>query len=306
MARTGLVYRDEMTKHVAGSGHPERPERLVAALQGVQAAGLALEPMEIAPASREDLLRIHASSHIDQIQETCAGHKPYPDPDTEMVPDSWDAALLAAGGVIAACQAVLEGRCDNAFCAVRPPGHHAEHDRAMGFCLFNNVAVAARWLREIGHVKRVAILDWDVHHGNGTQNAFFDDPSVYFASMHQHPLYPGTGFPDERGAGDTTLNIQMEWGWGPSHWLKALESRIIPELEAFDPEFLIISCGFDAHRLDPLANQELESETYAEMTRQVLKLARGRIVSVLEGGYNLQALRGSVAAHVGVLKDAPS
>ncbi len=303
MARTGLVYHEDMLLHRAGSGHPERPERLETVVQAIRGANL--DPVEITPepADRSELLRVHTEEHVDRIERTCAGNTLYPDPDTQMVEESWRAALLAVGATLEGCRAVLEGRVDNVFCAVRPPGHHAERDRAMGFCLFNNVAIAARWLRDVAGVGRVAILDWDVHHGNGTQQAFYDDDTVYFASMHQHPLYPGTGRPEERGAGNTNLNIPMEWGAGPREWLSALDDRILPEFRRFDPEIVLISCGFDAHRLDPLANQELEAETYGEMTRKALTLAGGRVVSVLEGGYNLQALRGSVLAHFRALRE---
>jgi acetoin utilization deacetylase AcuC-like enzyme len=175
----------------------------------------------------------------------------------------------------------------------------------MGFCLFNNVAVAVRWLQSVGNVRRIAIMDWDVHHGNGTQHAFYEDDHVYYVSIHQHPLYPGSGFPDERGRANTNLNIPMPPGAGPAEWLKALDEQVLPELSKFDPDFLLISCGFDAHRLDPLGAQTLETETYAEMTRRLGGLAKGRIVSLLEGGYNLQAVGESAVAHFRALEAIP-
>jgi acetoin utilization deacetylase AcuC-like enzyme len=220
-----------------------------------------------------------------------------------MGPDSWNAALLAAGGGIAACKAVLDKAYDNVFCVVRPPGHHAERDWAMGFCLFNNVAIAARWLRSVAGVKRVAILDWDVHHGNGTQHAFYDDETVYYASIHQFPHYPGTGRPEERGAGNTNLNIPMAVGNGPKEWLSAIDKQVVPEFERFEPEFLLISAGFDAHRLDPLGGQLLEAETFAEITRRMRPFAGGRTVSLLEGGYHLEALSESATAHLKALQE---
>jgi acetoin utilization deacetylase AcuC-like enzyme len=212
--------------------------------------------------------------------------------------------LLAAGAGIAACEAVLDKKVDNAFCAVRPPGHHAERDRALGFCLFNNVAVAARWAQRERDVERIAIVDWDVHHGNGTQQAFYDDPTVYYASIHQHPLFPGTGRPDERGAKNTNLNVQMRPGAGDEAWLAALDEKILPELRRFDPQLLVMSAGFDAHRMDPLANQDLHTETFGEITRRLLSLDASAVVSVLEGGYNLEALGASVVAHVNALQAA--
>ncbi|GMU93083.1 MAG: histone deacetylase [Candidatus Hydrogenedentota bacterium] len=303
MVRTGFCFHEECKLHVNGPGHPECPERLDAIREAFRANRIEYEPVDAKPAAREDLLRVHSASHIDTIERTCSTGAEYPDPDTQMVKASWDAALLAAGGAIAACEAVLDGGVDNAFCAIRPPGHHAERDRAMGFCLFNNVAVAARWLRDVRAVKRVAIIDWDVHHGNGTQHSFYDDDTVYYASIHQHPLYPGTGFPNERGKNNTNLNVQMAWGYGPEEWLDALTTKVLPELETFRPDFLLISCGFDAHRLDPLAAQRLESDTYAEMTRRVKGLAGGRIVSLLEGGYHLGAVGESAVAHFKALQE---
>ncbi len=306
MARTGFLYLEKGLLHDTGSNHPERPARLLAIEAAFKGAKLDPPAIVATPASREDLLRVHSPDHLALIAKACAGNGLYPDPDTAMGEDSWDAALLAAGGAIAACKAVLDGELDNAFCAVRPPGHHAERNRAMGFCLFNNVAVAARWLREKRDVDKVAILDWDVHHGNGTQQAFYDDPAVYYASIHQHPWYPGTGLPEERGAENTNLNCQMPAGAGPEEWLNAIDGKILPEFARFAPDFLLISCGFDAHELDPLAMQKLQTETFGEMTRRVFALAKGRVVSVLEGGYDLKALGSSAVGHFRALKDAPS
>jgi acetoin utilization deacetylase AcuC-like enzyme len=303
MAKTGFLFREEGFLHDTGYGHPECPARLEAIRNAFDEANINPPEIEVKPAAREDLLRVHSEEHIATIERTCAANAEYPDVDTVMVKESWNAALLAAGAAISACEAVLDGNFDNAFSALRPPGHHAEHDRAMGFCLFNNAAVAARWLRDVRGIKRVAILDWDVHHGNGTQHTFYDDDTVYYASMHQHPLYPGTGYPHERGKNNTNLNVQMQWGYGPNEWLAALDNVIIPEFERFKPDFLLISCGFDAHRLDPLAAQRLETDTYAQMTRRVKNLADGKIVSLLEGGYHLRALGQSAVAHFNALRE---
>ncbi len=303
MARTGLFFRQEGLKHETGPLHPEAPARLLAILKAFDNAGLNPEIVEAEPASREDLLRIHTPEHIDLIQNTCMKGWTYPDLDTAMSKGSWLAALLAVGGAIASCRAVLDKRLDNVFWAMRPPGHHAEADQAMGFCLFNNVAIAARWLQQEAGLKRVAILDWDIHHGNGTQHAFYDDDTVYYASIHQHPHYPGTGFPDERGLNNTNLNVQMPPGAAPEQWLYAIEKMILPEFERFDPDFLLLSSGFDAHRADPLGRQLLEAEHFAEMTRLVKKVANGRIVSLLEGGYNLESLGVCSVAHFRALQE---
>lgn len=301
--RTGFCFREEGLLHDTGRGHPECPARLEAIRSAFAAANVDYIAVDVAPASREDLLRVHTAAHIDTIERTCRENDEYPDADTVMGRASWDAALLAAGGAIAACNAVLEGAVDNAFSAMRPPGHHAERDRAMGFCLFNNVAIAARWLRDVRGLGKVAILDWDVHHGNGTQHTFYDDDTVYYASIHQHPLYPGTGYPNERGKNNTNLNVQMDWGFGPKEWLAVLDEKILPEFERFQPDFLLISCGFDAHTMDPLASQRLETQTYAEMTRRVKRVAGGKIVSLLEGGYHLRALGESAVAHFRALQE---
>ena len=303
MGRTAFIFSEAGFEHKTPRGHPERPERLAAIQEAFAEAGL--DPARIEPeeAAHEDLLRVHTEDHIETIRRSCEKRAPYSDPDTYMGPGSWRAALLAAGGAIAGCKAVVAGEYDHVFSAMRPPGHHAERDCAMGFCLFNNVAVAARWLREVAGLERVAILDWDVHHGNGTQHSFYDDPAVYYASVHQYPHYPGTGRADERGANNTNLNLPMPPDTPREAWLEALEKQAIPALEGFGPDFLLISCGFDAHRLDPLAQQNLLTEDYAEMTRMVKHLAGGKIVSLLEGGYHLKALGESAVAHVLALQE---
>ena len=303
MANTGFILDKRMKAHDTGSLHPERPARLDAIASAFEQASLDPGRIEFAPAGEEDLCRVHTEAHVERIRRLSAEARSA-DADTPTVQASWECALLAAGAAIAAAKAVQEGRFTNAFCAIRPPGHHAEPGRAMGFCLFNNIAIAARWLRVKGGVDRVAILDWDVHHGNGTQNAFYEDPSVFYASLHQHPLYPGTGFPNERGAENTNLNVQMPWNAGHDEWIAALDDKVLPAIAEFDPQFLLISCGFDAHRLDPLASQELEAETFALMTHRVRDLAGGKVVSVLEGGYHLDALGESAVAHFKALAEA--
>jgi len=224
--------------------------------------------------------------------------------DTHVSRDSYAAALLAAGGGLAGVDFAMRGDNHRAFCAVRPPGHHAEHDHAMGFCLFNNIAIGARYAQEHHGLTRVAIVDWDVHHGNGTQAAFYDDPSVLYVSIHQYPYYPGTGGKNERGAGKgtgTTLNIPLNAGSGDEVYLDAMREIIVPALVDFSPELIMISAGFDAHRDDPLAGMNVTEKGFGEMTRLILEAsesARGRIVSVLEGGYDLKALGRSVESHL--------
>jgi acetoin utilization deacetylase AcuC-like enzyme len=302
MARTGLVYDAEMLLHDTGAGHPERAARLTAIMSAFEAAGLNPPRIPIVPAEEADLLRVHTQEHVEEIRAVCAANAIYSAPDTPMMSASWRAALLAAGGVISACRAVLDGTVDNAFCAVRPPGHHAETDRAMGFCLFNNIAVATRWLLDVAKLERVAILDWDVHHGNGTQQAFFEEPRVLFASLHQHPHYPGTGWPFERGVNNNVMNVQMPRGLKIEDWLNRIDDKILPAFEQFDPQFLLISAGFDTHHLDPLGGQLLESDAFAVMTNRVKGFAGGRVVSTLEGGYHLDALAESCVEHFRALQ----
>jgi len=300
-----FLFQSAGLAHDTGRGHPECAARLSAIAEVFERAGVSTSSRRISSAREADVARVHTREHIRAIKEYCKSGATYPDPDVVMGPGSWEAAMLAAGTAIAACKGVAAGEIRRAFCAVRPPGHHAEADRAMGFCLFNNVAVAARWLQAEAGVKRVAILDWDVHHGNGTQHSFYNDDTVLYVSLHQHPLYPGTGQAHERGKNNTNLNIPLPPGAGPEQWLEALGKKAVPVLEAFAPDFLLISCGFDAHRSDPLAHQRLETETFAEMTRAVVHLAGGRIVSLLEGGYHLEALGASALAHFKALEATP-
>jgi acetoin utilization deacetylase AcuC-like enzyme len=298
-----LVFtHPDMIRHNNSAGHPERPERLGAVLDAL--APLRLETREAKEAGDADLLRVHPQHYLDRIvgAEPAQGVHQL-DPDTWVGPGSVRGARLAAGAAVQAVQAVLAGQTDRAFAAVRPPGHHAEPDTAMGFCLFSTVAVAARAAQAAG-VGRVAIVDFDVHHGNGTQAAFEADPTVWFGSIHQWPLYPGTGAAHETGAGNI-VNVTVEPDAPRERWMRAFETGLLPGLDAFAPELILISAGFDAHRRDPLAQQNLEASDFAAMTRSVAEIARarcgGRIVSSLEGGYDLQALGEGAAAHVEAL-----
>ena len=311
---TGFVFHPLCVEHDTGPGHPERPDRLRAVRQRLEASQLLqeLDVREPRAALAAELERLHSPQHVARVRAACARAPAALDGDTTVSERSFDAALRAAGGVLEACERVVAGAWQNAFCAVRPPGHHAERERAMGFCLFNNVALAAAALRASG-IERVAILDWDVHHGNGTQHLFERDPSVYYASLHQWPLYPGTGAADERGVGageGATLNCPQPPGSGDAEWLDALEQEILPELERFRPEFVLVSAGFDAHRLDPLSGTSLTEAGYRRMSARMLELARahagGRLVSVLEGGYHLSALAACVETHLGELVGARS
>jgi acetoin utilization deacetylase AcuC-like enzyme len=257
-------------------------------------------------ASDDWIGQIHAPAYVEALKRRAptAGQVSL-DPDTAISPGSIPAAYLAAGGAIAGVDAIASGTVDHVFCAVRPPGHHAEHDRAMGFCLFNNVAIAARYAQQRYKLSRVLIVDWDVHHGNGTQHTFYRDGSVLFFSTHQYPHYPGTGRAEETGEGagkGLTINVPMAAGQGNDAYREVFESRLRPAAEAFKPDFIIISAGFDAHRDDPLAGMDLTEDGYAELTRLVLDLAKrhsgGRVLSCLEGGYALTALAASVERHL--------
>jgi len=294
-------------QHDPGPDHAERPARLRAVLQALDHDRYAaLDRVEAPRATREQLLRVHSAGHVDHILASAPpeGGAYRLDVDTVMSAGSVEAALRAAGATVAAVDAVLSGAAQRAFCAVRPPGHHATCDQAMGFCLFNNIAVAAAHALAVHGLKRVAIADFDVHHGNGTQAIFERDPRVLFVSSHQSPLYPDSGREDERGVGNI-VNGTLSPGAGSHEFRELWDGVLLPRLQAFKPQLVLVSAGFDAHRNDPLADIRLGQEDYAWITERLAALAGthagGRLVSSLEGGYDLAALAASTAAHVNSL-----
>ena len=308
---TALFTHAACLRHDTGPGHPERIARLESVAEALAHERFAALARHEAPlATRAQLEAVHPGGYIEQID----AHAPaegdasvHLDADTVMSPGSHEAAYRATGGVCAAVDAVLSGAVQNAFCAIRPPGHHAEPARPMGFCIFNSVAVAARHAQAAHGAERVAVVDFDVHHGNGTQAAFWQDASCFYGSTHQSPFYPGTGAASETGVGNI-VNAPLAAYTAGEGFRAAYEERILPELAAFSPDLLIISAGFDAHRDDPLAQVNLEDEDYEWVTLRLMEMVRpsagGRIVSVLEGGYDLGALARCVAGHVDVLMAA--
>lgn len=296
----------DMLDHRPGDGHVERPERLRAVIDALNDdPNLALDPMEAPLVEVEDLLRVHPKAYVDAVFAAAPSTgRVALDPDTVLSAGSLAAARRAAGASVAAVRAVAQGGAERAFCAVRPPGHHAEPGVAMGFCVFSSVAVAARAAQAVG-LKRVAIVDFDVHHGNGTQAVFEHDPTVFVASIHQSPLYPGTGDPSETGLGNIA-NATVP-AHAPREAWRARFEGLMDRVDAFAPELVIVSAGFDAHVRDPLSAQSLEEDDFAWATRAILSVARtrarGRVVSSLEGGYDLQALGRSAAAHVRALQE---
>jgi acetoin utilization deacetylase AcuC-like enzyme len=304
---TTLLYtHSACLEHDPGSHHPESPERLRAVLSALSSPPFArLERREAPEAGFDDLLRVHPRGHLEQILGAVPkfGHVAI-DADTILSPASGRAALRAAGAVAAAVDAVIAKEAENAFCAVRPPGHHAEPGRAMGFCLFNNAAIGALRACEVHGLERVAVIDFDVHHGNGTQARFEDDDRLFYASTHQYPLYPGTGAASEIGVGNI-VNVPLRAMAGSGPFRLGVSQRILPALDAFQPELVLVSAGFDAHKNDPLAQLMLEEDDYAWITEKLLEVAfryaEGRLVSTLEGGYDLPALGASAAAHVRVM-----
>jgi acetoin utilization deacetylase AcuC-like enzyme len=307
---TTLLYTHAAClEHDPGSFHPESPDRLRAVLAALGADEFAaLDRREAPRGDLEDIARVHPKGFIEAVLAAvpASGHAGL-DADTILSAGSGEAALRAVGAVCAAVDAVMAGEAANAFCAVRPPGHHAEPQRPMGFCLFNNIAIGAQRAREVHGLERAAVIDFDVHHGNGTQAMFEDNPSLFYASTHQSPLYPGTGARGETGVGNI-VNVPLRPGSGTVPFQHAFTAYILPALEDFRPDFLFISAGFDAHRRDPLAQLDLTEEDYAWVTDQLARVAArhcgGRLVSALEGGYDLAALGASAAAHVRVLMAA--
>lgn len=311
--RVGFVYHPGCLEHSNGPNHPERPQRISSVHQRVTSSGLLDRLVGVLPepCPVERLERVHERSYVAALRKACTQAPARLDPDTGVSAGSWDAALLSAGGAIAACDALMAGRVNAAFVATRPPGHHAEAGRAMGFCLLNNVAVAARYLQDTHGIGRVAIIDWDVHHGNGTQHLFEEDADVFYFSVHQFPFYPGTGDARERGRGvgtGSTLNAPLPAGCGDDEYRKVFGEVLRPALDEFRPEGILISAGFDAHRDDPLAGMQVTEQGYVDLTRMVQAIADehcgGRLVSLLEGGYDLNGLAASVEAHLQALLEA--
>jgi len=306
---TTLLYtHPDCLQHDTGFGHPECSARLTAILNVLKTSPFAALEWRDAPlAADEQLTRIHSPAHVERVFARIPRHGHYAiDGDTIVSPQSGEAARRAAGAVCAAVDAILNGEANNAFCAIRPPGHHAEPHQAMGFCLFNNAAIGAAHARLVGGLERVAVIDFDVHHGNGTQAAFEHNPGYLYISTHQAHIYPGTGRRDECGVGNI-VNIPLIANSGTADLRHVWQQDIEPALRQFQPQLILISAGFDAHYLDPLAELNFNEDDYAWLTRQILAVAQdcceGRVVSILEGGYNLPALAASVAAHVKALME---
>jgi len=310
MKRTGYLYDERFLLHDTGPDHPESPKRLKAIHQGIKDAGF-LSKLTIFQASRADLKwveTVHEKNYIERFEAACRSGNPIFDyPDNRICAESYETALLAVGGILDAANRVLMGKLDNVFCAVRPPGHHAEYDQAMGFCYFNNAAIAARYLQVEWGIQRIGIVDFDVHHGNGTQHIFEEDPDVFYYSIHQHPTFafPGTGRAFETGSGKgtgTTRNYPVLPGHGDKEYHGLIQRDLIPVLEAFSPDVIIVSAGFDAHVDDDMSDIKLSTQGYTRIMEKILALAdlysNGRVISVLEGGYCLKRLPELGANHV--------
>jgi acetoin utilization deacetylase AcuC-like enzyme len=307
-----LHLDDFYLRHDTGRHHPERPARLEVIRKRLEKDGLTEGSVSVPrrAATEDEVLRVHTKPYLELAKaEILSDSDQLSTGDTAVCMESLDAALHAAGSALNAVDIVCKGKADRAFCAVRPPGHHATADRGMGFCIFNNAAMAARHAQKVHGLKRVAIIDWDVHHGNGTQDIFYEDGTVFYFSTHQHPWYPGTGLASETGKGagkDTTLNVPCSAGEGMATIGAAFRERFVPRMDDFRPDFVIISAGFDSRVGDPLGQLRLTDEDFAELTKILMQVADqhagGRIVSVLEGGYSLTGLASGVAAHVKALR----
>ncbi|MGE0867598.1 MAG: histone deacetylase [Kofleriaceae bacterium] len=303
----GYVLDEIFVQHRAPAGHPERPARAESIRSALLAAGIEARGRQIATrmATDEELARVHAASYLDELARVVPGNTGWLDPDTYYSPATWDAARAAAGSACQLAGDVLSGQLTNAIAVVRPPGHHATRDRAMGFCLLNNVAVAAASARAQG-AARVAIVDWDVHHGNGTQDIFWDDPSVMYLSVHQYPYYPGTGSPTEvggPGALGATVNVGLPGGCGDAEYVAAFDHVLLPAIAKFKPDLVFVSAGFDAFQHDPLAGMRVTFAGFAAMAHRLRALAEhhagGRIIAVLEGGYDLDGVAGGMTEVLG-------
>lgn len=309
----GLVSDARFKLHLTGSGQPESPDRFDAVHAALEKSGLIaqLEKIETREATREEILLVHTPAYYDIVKRDInAGKRTLSTGDTVISPDSLMVANLAAGGALNATDAVCTGKLQRAFCNVRPPGHHATRDQGMGFCLWNHVALVARHAQKKHQIGRVLIVDWDVHHGNGTQDAFYEDDTVFFFSTHQSPWYPGTGAASETGSGKGkgfTMNCPLPAGSGRKEILGAMEEKLIPAMKTFRPELILISAGFDSRKEDPLGRFLLEEQDFADMTKLLRKVAaeyaEGRMISLLEGGYNLAGLASACTAHVQALAE---
>jgi acetoin utilization deacetylase AcuC-like enzyme len=305
---TWIYTHADCLEHRPGPGHPEAPQRLEAVLAALRDGSLAPVHWEEAPmGTREQVLRVHAEHYVDAVERASPrdGYQLLDGGDTVMSPGTWQAVMRCVGAACAAVDAVVAGQARNAFCATRPCGHHAEADRAMGFCVFNQAAIAALHARAVHGLKRVAVVDFDVHHGNGTQNCFYDDPDLFYGSSHQSPFYPGTGARGESGRAGNIVNLPMARGSGSELFRRLMRAELLPQLQRFAPDLLIISAGFDAHQLDPLGGLALTDDDFHWITRELMAAtedsSRGRVVSTLEGGHSLEGLASGSVAHVRAL-----
>ncbi|MFO7688566.1 MAG: histone deacetylase [Desulfobacterales bacterium] len=315
MRKTGFLYDERFLLHETGPYHPEIPERLTAIYHGIKESGLLpkLFCIRAQSAQRRWIETVHDSAYIDRFGDVCfSGKKIFEHPDNQMCSNTYETALLAVGGILQTIDMLMTGKIDNAFCAVRPPGHHAERDQAMGFCYFNNVAIAARYLQQNWQIQKVGIIDFDVHHGNGTQHIFEQDPSVFYYSIHEHPTfaYPGTGREFEFGSGPGygfTKNNPVLPGQGDAEYSALVEENLVKDFEQFQPDFVLVSAGFDGHKDDDMSDINLTTEWYSWVMKRIMEIAdrhcNGRIISVLEGGYCLRRLPELARNHVAALLD---
>lgn len=316
MRRTGYLHDNRYLLHDTGPYHPEMSDRLMAVYDGIKAEGL-LKHLRVIPAVRADLewvLAVHDPDYVRRFEEVClSGHPTFDDPDNAVCRDTYESAFLAVGGILSTIDLMMNGEIDNAFCAVRPPGHHAERDKAMGFCYFNNAAIAAKYLQKKWGIQKVAIIDFDVHHGNGIQHIFEEDPTVFYYSIHQHPsfAYPGTGRDFEEGIREGkgfTKNSLILPGQGDDVYYMLLQGEMLPAINGFEPEVILASTGFDAHRDDEMADAKVSSDCFSWIMETIRDLAdrhaRGRVISILEGGYSLRRLPELARNHVKILLEA--